>query len=182
MAERRSEGARLRRSGDHRRDRWRRGWSALGAVLLSLPLVLGPILPAAAATWGISKTETSSGPYEPGDNVQFVLTISCSDPNADPCTNAVLTDPLPDGLELVSASIQSGPAGGAIDADTTSDTVTATWPTVPNGVQAQVLVTAEVDPDLLYAADGVPITNTATVSPTTHRWSRRTRRSRPSYP
>ncbi|GEK20816.1 DUF5979 domain-containing protein [Cellulomonas xylanilytica] len=125
--------------------------------------MLGPILPAAAATWGISKTETSSGPYEPGDNVQFVLTISCSDPNADPCTNAVLTDPLPDGLELVSASIQSGPAGGAIDADTTSDTVTATWPTVPNGVQAQVLVTAEVDPDLLYAADGVPITNTATV-------------------
>nr|WP_255354844.1 hypothetical protein [Cellulomonas sp. Leaf334] len=71
--------------------------------------------------------------------------------------------PLPDGLELVSASIQSGPAGGAIDADTESDTVTATWPTVPSGGQAQVLVTAEVDPDLPYAADGVPMTNTATV-------------------
>ncbi|KQR10544.1 DUF5979 domain-containing protein [Cellulomonas sp. Leaf334] len=135
----------------------------LGAVVLSLPLIVVPALPAAAATWGISKTETSTGPYQPGDNVQFVVTVSCSDPNADPCTNAVVTDPLPDGLELVSASIQSGPTGGAIDADTTTDTVTATWPSVPNGAQAQILITAQVDPDLPYSADGVPITNSATV-------------------
>jgi len=132
-------------------------------VLLSLPLALVPVLPASAATWGIAKTEVSSGPYEPGDDVQYVVTVSCSDPNADPCTSAVLTDPLPDGLELVSASIQSGPAGGTIDADTATDTVTATWPTVPNGAQAQILVTAQVDPDIPFAADGVPITNTATV-------------------
>ncbi|WP_275001556.1 DUF5979 domain-containing protein [Promicromonospora iranensis] len=144
--------------------RLRRGLAALGATAVLLPLALITAPPASAVQWGISKEEVSSGPYGPGDEVQFVITISCSDPNAVPCANAVLTDELPDGLELVSASIQSGPDGGQIDVDTETDTVTATWPSVPNGGQGQVFVTAQVDPDLPYSQDGVPITNTAMVS------------------
>ncbi|MFI2489030.1 DUF5979 domain-containing protein [Promicromonospora kroppenstedtii] len=146
------------------RRRGSRAVATLGAASLLLPLAILTASPAAAAQWGISKTEVSTGPYEPGDNVQFVITVSCSDPNADPCANAQVVDSLPDGLVLVSASIQSGPAGGQIDADTGTDTVTATWPSVPNGAQGQILVTAQVDPDLPFAADGVPITNTATVT------------------
>lgn len=129
-----------------------------------LPVLLLTAPAAVAAEWGISKTEVSSGPYEPGDDIQFVITVSCSDPNADPCTDAQITDELPDGLELVSASIESGPAGGELTADTEADTVTASWPTVPNGGQGQIFVTAQVDPDLPYSQNGVPITNTATVT------------------
>ncbi|WP_265523596.1 DUF5979 domain-containing protein [Oerskovia flava] len=134
-------------------------------TLLALPLALGPALPAAAASWGIQKTEISTGPYGPGDDVQWIVSVSCSDPNADPCVPTTLTDPLPDGMELVSASIQNqgGATGGAIVADTETDTVTYTADSVPNGGQVQILVTARVDPDLPFSQDGVPITNTATV-------------------
>ncbi|MFJ3404454.1 DUF5979 domain-containing protein [Promicromonospora sp. NPDC090134] len=149
--------------GPGSRRRFTRALATLGALAMVLPLVLLTAPSAAAAEWGIAKTEVSSGPYEPGDTVQYVITISCSDPNADPCTGAVVTDELPEGLVLVSASIQSGPAGGQIVADTETDTVTATWPSVPNGGQGQIIVSAQVDPDLPYSQDGVPITNTATV-------------------
>ncbi|MFE5335020.1 DUF5979 domain-containing protein [Isoptericola sp. NPDC056573] len=143
----------------------RRAASVLGAFVLALAGAVIPATTASAATWGISKQEVSSGPYQPGQNVQWVVTVSCSDPNADPCTNAVITDELPDGMQLVSASIQSqtGATGGTIDADTDTDTVTYTADQVNNGGQVQILITAQVDPDLPYSQDGVPITNTATV-------------------
>ncbi|MGM7422653.1 DUF5979 domain-containing protein [Cellulosimicrobium sp. CpK407] len=145
--------------------RLRRTWASLGSLLLALPLVLVPTVPAAAATWGIQKTELSTGPYAPGQQVQWAVSISCSDPNNTPCTPTTMTDPLPDGLELVSASIQSG--GGATNpnlvADPDADTVTYTADSVPNGGQVQILVTAQVSEDIPYAANGVPITNTATV-------------------
>ncbi|MFC8922945.1 DUF5979 domain-containing protein [Cellulosimicrobium sp. NPDC057127] len=169
MAHRRATGYGTTRAAQtrHRRHarRQRRGWAALGAAALALPLALVPAAPAAAASWGIQKTEVSVGPYEPGEDVQWAVTVSCSDPNADPCVPTTLTDPLPDGLELVTASIQSqgGATGGELVADTETDTVTYTADGVPNGDQVQILVTAQVDPDLPYSQDGVPITNTATV-------------------
>ncbi|MBM7818049.1 hypothetical protein JOE63_000526 [Cellulosimicrobium cellulans] len=140
-------------------------WAATGTLLLALPLVLVPTVPASAATWGIQKTELSTGPYAPGQQVQWAVSISCSDPNNTPCTPTSMTDPLPDNLDLVSASIQSG--GGATNpnlvADPDSDTVTYTANSVPNGGQVQILVTAQVSEDIPYSANGVPITNTATV-------------------
>lgn len=139
------------------------GWSVAAAAILAMPIALLPATTAAAAEWGISKQEVSSGPYEPGQNVQWVVTISCSDPNADPCVNTELTDPLPDGVILVDATIQSGPPGGELTPDTDNNTVTYTNPSVPNGQQAQILITAQVDPDLPVSESGVPITNTATV-------------------
>ncbi|ACQ79028.1 conserved repeat domain protein [Beutenbergia cavernae DSM 12333] len=148
---------------ERRRRAARRAWSLLAASALALPIALVPALSASAATWGISKQEISTGPYEPGQQIQWVVTISCSDPNQDPCTNAVLTDPLPENLELVSASDQTQLPGGALDVDTDTDTVTYTNPSVPNGAQAQIVITAIVDPDLPYSENGVPITNTATV-------------------
>lgn len=161
-----NERSRQRRDGRARQQwsvRARRAWAATGALLLALPLALVPAVPAAAADWGISKQEVSTGPYAPGDTVQWIITVSCSDPNADPCTDAVLTDQLPDGLELVSASVQSGPPGGDLTTDPATGLVTYTNPEVSNGAQAQIIVTARVDPDLPYSANGVPITNTATV-------------------
>ncbi|NKY38074.1 DUF5979 domain-containing protein [Cellulomonas septica] len=150
--------------GPRRDVRGRRRWAVLAALALVLPTLVVAALPAAAADWGIQKVEVSSGPYQPGDQVQWVVTVSCSDPNASPCTNAVLTDPLPDGIELVSASIQSGPPGGTITADTGTDTVTYTNPSVPNGAQAQIVITAQIADDISFDQSGVPITNTATVT------------------
>jgi uncharacterized repeat protein (TIGR01451 family) len=135
----------------------------LGAAALALPIVVVPATTASAATWGISKEVQGEGPFVPGQQVTFVVQVSCSDPNQAPCTNAVVTDPLPDGLELVDATISSGPAGGTVDADTDGDVVTATWPSFPNGQQAEITITVQIDPDLPYSEDGVPMTNTATV-------------------
>ncbi|WP_277515306.1 DUF5979 domain-containing protein [Cellulosimicrobium cellulans] len=137
----------------------------MGSLLLALPLVLVPTVPAAAATWGIQKVELSTGPYEPSQQVQWVVTVSCSDPNAAPCVPTTMTDPMPDGVELVSASIQSGggATGANLVADTDADTVTYTADSVPNGGQVQILITAQVSEDIPYSANGVPITNTATV-------------------
>ncbi|WP_435737178.1 DUF5979 domain-containing protein [Cellulosimicrobium sp. PMB13] len=154
---------RVGRARQERRERrLRRAWATAGTALLTLPLVLAPALPAAAAEWGIQKQVTSGpGPYAPGQNVTYAIQISCSDPNLDPCVNAVMTDELPDELELVSATVSSG--GGAVVADPETDTVTYTNPSVPNGQQALITVTAQVDPDLPYSQNGVPIPNTATV-------------------
>ncbi|GIJ00251.1 hypothetical protein Slu03_26280 [Sediminihabitans luteus] len=135
-------------------------------MLLAMPLAVVPALPAAAApAWGISKLETSTGPYLPGQTVTWVVTVSCSDPNFDPCVPTTMTDTLPDGVELVSASIQNqeGASGGSLDVDTETDTVTYMADSVNNGGQVQILVTAQIADDIPYSASGEPITNTATV-------------------
>ncbi|MBD8079719.1 DUF5979 domain-containing protein [Cellulosimicrobium arenosum] len=134
--------------------------------MLALPLVLVPAMPASAATWAIGKSETSTGPYQPGQTVTWVVTISCSDPNQDPCTPTTMTDPMPEYVDLVSASIQSAGTGTVnpqIDVDQDTDTVTYTADSVNNGQQSQILITGVVSDDIPYSQDGVPITNTATV-------------------
>ncbi|PFG44653.1 hypothetical protein ATJ88_3389 [Isoptericola jiangsuensis] len=151
-----------RRRGRRDGRRFARGWSVLGVLALALPMVAVPATTASAATLGISKQVQGDGPFAPGEQVSFDITIACSDP-VEACSGTVLTDALPDGLSLVGATIASGPAGGTIDADTDGDTVTAGWDTFPNGSQAVITVVVQVDPDLPYAADGVPITNTASV-------------------
>lgn len=136
-------------------------------VLVLLLAMVGTVLPstsAMAAEWGISKQVISDGPYAPGDNVEFVVTISCSDPSGtdQTCDNTEMSDVLPDGLVLVSASVSSG--GGEVDADVESNTVTYTNEDgVGTGDQAQIAITAKIDPDLPYSESGKPIENTATV-------------------
>ncbi|MGW8566337.1 DUF5979 domain-containing protein [Isoptericola sp. NPDC055881] len=145
--------------------RFSRGWSVLGVVALALGGAVIPATSASAADWQIGKLETSTGPYQPGETVTWVITVSCSDPNQDPCTPTTVTDPLPDYVELVSASIQNqdGATGGSLDADTDTDTVTYTADSVNNGGQVQILITGTIADDIPYSASGEPITNTATV-------------------
>ncbi|WP_123372114.1 DUF5979 domain-containing protein [Cellulomonas sp. PhB150] len=131
------------------------------AVLVAVPLAVIPATSASAAAWGIQKVELSDGPYEPGDTVQWGIEVSCSDPNGVACANSTITDPMPPGLDLVDVSIQSPAGGTTSDAD---NTATVNWPSIPNGTNAEIIVTAQVDPDLPYSENGVPITNTATVT------------------
>ncbi|WP_123306649.1 DUF5979 domain-containing protein [Cellulomonas sp. PhB143] len=144
----------------------RRGLAAVTAVALALPVVVVSALPAEAAAWNISKVETSEGPYQPGETVTWVVTVGCSDPNEDPCEPTTMTDPMPEYVDLVSASIQSAGTGTVnpqIDADTDTDTVTYTADSVNNGQQSQILITGVISDDIPYGASGEPITNTATV-------------------
>nr|WP_225224318.1 DUF5979 domain-containing protein [Cellulomonas sp. JH27-2] len=157
--------ARPRRSGfallrgTSRVKRWVSG--AAAALLLVVPLAVVSAEPAFAATLDINKTEVDpQTTYQPGDEVRWVVTISCS--GGEPCTNVTITDPMPDNIDLVTADIQREPTAGSLDVDTDSDTVTYTNPSVPSGEQVQILITGQVDPDIPYAASGVPITNTAT--------------------
>ena len=85
---RRSAMTRARRHArDRARRRIRRGASVLGVLALGLAGAVIPATTASAASWGIQKIVTSEGPYQPGQQVQFAIQISCSDPNAQPCTN-----------------------------------------------------------------------------------------------
>ncbi|MFD6178217.1 MULTISPECIES: DUF5979 domain-containing protein [unclassified Isoptericola] len=146
--------------------RFSRGWSVLGVLALGFAGAIIPATTASAAEWGISKTVTSGpGPYEPGQTVTYAIQISCSDPNADPCTNTVMTDELPPELILVDATVSSsgGATNGVVVADPATNTVTYTADSNPNGQTPTITVSARVDPDLPYSADGVPIPNTATV-------------------
>ncbi|WP_454044732.1 DUF5979 domain-containing protein [Cellulosimicrobium sp. Marseille-Q8652] len=170
MGDRRTAWSAATRTGraqaERRARRFRRAWAATGTALLALPLVLVPAMPASAASWAIGKSETSTGPYQPGQTVTWVVTISCSDPNQDPCTPTTMTDPMPEYVDLVSASIQSAGTGTVnpqIDVDQDTDTVTYTADSVNNGQQSQILITGTVSDDIPYSQDGVPITNTATV-------------------
>ncbi|MFE5338754.1 DUF5979 domain-containing protein [Isoptericola sp. NPDC056578] len=142
----------------------RRAASVLGAVVLALAGAVIPATTASAATWSISKEATTPGPYSPGQQVTYEVQISCSDPST-PCQNTEFTDALPDGLELVTAEIISQPAGtaGDLTVDTDGNVVTAVWPSFTNGEQATISITVQIDPDLPYSENGVPIVNTATV-------------------
>ncbi|MCA5894205.1 DUF5979 domain-containing protein [Isoptericola sp. NEAU-Y5] len=157
---RRSARRRRRRRG---RRRFSRGWSALGAAAIALPMLLVPATTASAAEWGGSKTVTSGpGPYEPGENVTFVLTFSCSDPNDDPCADTTMTDPLPAPLEIVSADVISG--DGEVVADPGTNTAVYTNPgEIPTGDQVQISVIATVPPDTPRSFDGTDVTNSATI-------------------
>ncbi|MFE7404724.1 DUF5979 domain-containing protein [Isoptericola sp. NPDC057559] len=133
-------------------------------LALGLAGAIIPATTASAATWSISKEATTPGPYSPGQQVTYEVQISCSDPSS-PCQNTVFTDDLPDGLELVTAEIVDQPSGtaGDLTIDTDGDVVTATWPSFTNGEQATIVITVQIDPDLPYSENGVPIVNTATV-------------------
>jgi len=138
----------------------RRGASVLGVLALALAGAVIPATTASAVEWGIQKQVTSGpGPYEPGQNVTYAIQISCSDPNDAPCVNSVMTDELPEELILVDATVSSGDG----EVVTEGNTVTYTDDTTPNGSQALITVTAQVDPDLPYSQNGVPIPNTATI-------------------
>ncbi|MEL7978096.1 DUF5979 domain-containing protein [Isoptericola sp. F-RaC21] len=157
--ERQRQRARLRA-----RRRVRRGASVLGALALAFVGVIIPATSASAATWGITKTVETPGPYTPGQRVTYEVQISCSDAST-PCQGTVFTDELPDGLELIDAEIVSQPSGtnGELTEDTDGDVVSARWPSFTNGQQATIEITVQIDPDLPFSADGVPIVNTAEV-------------------
>ncbi|MFG3340498.1 DUF5979 domain-containing protein [Glycomyces sp. NPDC048151] len=138
--------------------------------LLALGLVLVPSLPAMAqeqAFFLITK-EASVATVQPGGTFTYTIQVSCT--GTDGCVDAVLTDPVPDEF-----LIEGTPQVSGVDADAAVDgqNVTVTFTEalsvpagavgMPGGSTAEIQIQVRADPDLPYSANGVPVTNTATV-------------------
>ena len=101
----------------------------------------------------LALTKFASSPSaQPGDQVTFTLTLTNNGPS--PAQNITITDPLPSGLQFVSAS-----AGCSFAAST----VTCTLATLASGATATLTITTSPT----GAAAGQTLTNTATVTSTT---------------
>ncbi|WP_062465326.1 DUF5979 domain-containing protein [Demequina soli] len=155
------------------------GLLILALASLAVFVGAGPAAAENPATISITKS-TDSDVVQPGDLVTFTINVSCSYIDSLPgggCTSATVVDTLPDGLIPVPpvSVVYSGDGVNAGDftTDVTGQTVTVnftsglTQPTTGSvgmlpGSNAQITIQAQVDPDLPYSADGVPLVNDAT--------------------
>jgi uncharacterized repeat protein (TIGR01451 family) len=127
------------------------------SVLTDDPSVAGAADPTSFVVGGatLTATKTVSGTFTPGGTVTYTIVISNSGASASP-DNAgdELTDVLPAGLALVSASATSGSA----TANTGTNTVT--WNgSIPAAGSVTITITATIN-----GVPGSTITNQATVS------------------
>ncbi|WP_062290683.1 DUF5979 domain-containing protein [Demequina phytophila] len=154
----------------------------LALILAGVGVVVGATAASAEdpAVLGITKT-TSPEVVSPGDTVQFTINVSCTYSGANPaagCTNATMTDVIPDGLTptSVTATYQgSNPPQQQYVGDITGQEVSVDFTTpladpagsvgMLQGTTAEIVITCTVD-DLPYAADGIPLVNEAEFSAT----------------
>lgn len=146
------------------------------AFLMMLSLVVTPGDPVAAQVEDgfleITKT-TVADEVAPNETFSYDVVVVCTSFGIG-CVNAVVTDPIPAGLEVVGTPVIASGATGTVNVDGQDVTITFTnvLGTVGDeelvglvaGASASITITVRVDPDLPYSASGVPIDNTATVS------------------
>lgn len=109
----------------------------------------------------------------PGQRFTYTVEIGCTTFGAG-CTNATLSDLVPDGLLVVGEPVLGGTTTGDVRVDGNQvDVVFTNALTDPVGAvgmpaasTAIVTITVDVDPDLPYTASGMPIVNTATADAT----------------
>jgi len=164
----------------------RRGFIAgLTAVVLAAATVFIGAAPAAfaVAAFSIQKSVVEPGPFSPGDTVTYQIVVNCSSTNDAGCFNTVLTDTLPEPLELNPSNpdpvtvVLTAPGGAdpgvfdlQVDPATNSFTVepgndlTADPVLWPAGNSMTITVNAIVSPDAPGTWDGQTVTNTATVA------------------
>ncbi|GMA23255.1 hypothetical protein GCM10025864_10140 [Luteimicrobium album] len=144
----------------------------LGAFALVVTMGVGGALPAQAAdtaSLSITKTATETD-LVPGQEFQYRITFQCTAGQVDGCVNAVLTDPLPDGIEIVPGAQPTTTAPNSeitVDGNTVKvefhQDLGGGQEGLQPGVQYTLTIPVRVSPD--YSADqsGRPIDNTATV-------------------
>lgn len=162
------------------RSRRRGGLVAALAILLALPLVLIGIAPASAADQGVLTVRKDvTGhvgdvpTYTPGQTFSYTVRIGCSNLDGAGCTNAQLTDVLPDPLELDPSVPDPVQVSGVVSSTTdTSDGNVAVRFTEPldhgdvgiqGGNEATVTIFVRVPADATPAQAG-RIVNTADVT------------------
>lgn len=164
-----------------RRGAPRRALHLVLAMLLALGSMIATQRPAAAEPEGfltITKGVqgwTDGQVVEPGDTFTYTILITCSNTSTDAgCTNAQLSDPLPEGISLNDGpeDIAITPSGaGEASADGNDITVDFEQPLVDpaggQGIQAgttiEISIPVQVDEDISAELNGQDLTNTATV-------------------
>ncbi|GAA2074172.1 isopeptide-forming domain-containing fimbrial protein [Aeromicrobium tamlense] len=159
------------------------GRTAMFAVLTMI-LALGGVAwaPTAVAEdpgeLDVTKTVTgwtSGQVVEPGDSFVYSITISCTNIGSGGCTNAVLTDPLPEGIILdADSTVTVQGASGTVQTSGDDVTVTFTEPLtdppgsqgLPAGATVTVNIPVRVDPDIDPQLDGEDLVNVATADGT----------------
>ncbi|MGK9148212.1 isopeptide-forming domain-containing fimbrial protein [Plantibacter flavus] len=117
--------------------------------------------------------EVSTPNVVPGETFSYDLTVGCSALDTGTgCTNAVLTDPIPEGFEILAVDVGQGVS--AADPVITGNTVTVTFtdqledPAGAVGLMDSstgvVTITVRVRDDFPFAQSGLPVPNTGTLN------------------
>jgi uncharacterized repeat protein (TIGR01451 family)/fimbrial isopeptide formation D2 family protein len=140
-----------------------------GGVLVAAPAVAAPDY---TAVLQISKT-VQDATLTPGDTLSYTIAVECL---SDDCTDATVTDTLPaefDALTLLPTVIVTPPPGGTSNYSWTGRSLTVTFSHAGGAgiaagdgysIQVNLTVPTGLSPDWAY--NGVPVTNTASVSAT----------------
>lgn len=151
--------------------------SRLTALLTSMVVAVGLMslgAPAAFAEGPSEVTllkEVSTPNVVPGETFSYDLTVGCSAIDVGTgCTNAVLSDPVPAGFEIVTVDVGEGLTANAPVIDGNNVTVTFTEPLEDPigavGLEASstgvVTITARVPDNYPFAQSGIPVPNTGT--------------------
>lgn len=151
----------------------RRGWAAtLVLVLASWGIVAGGTAAYAEEAAQLSITKVAGvTDVVPGQTFDFRINVQCTT-FAPGCTNAQVTDVIPDGLTPINVSVNpSAGSTASIDGQTVNVGFTSPLADPPGsqgmlaGATAEIIITVRVD-DLPYDANGVPITNEAAFTAT----------------
>lgn len=155
--------------------------SRLAAFLTSIVVAVGLIslgAPAAFAEGPSEVTllkEVSTPGVVPGETFSYDLTVGCSAIDIGTgCTNAVLTDPIPAGFEIVTVDVGEGLTADTPVIDGNNVTVTFKEPLEDPagavGLKASstgvVTITARVPANYPFAQSGIAVPNTATLNAT----------------
>ncbi|MEU6249437.1 DUF5979 domain-containing protein [Glycomyces sp. NPDC047010] len=144
--------------------------AAFLALTVGLVMLLVPATAASAqqdGTLTLAKT-ASAETVQPGETFTYTVVIGCTSFTPS-CADAVLTDVVPSEFIVQGApQVTGGTGASTVDGQTVtvvfdqsfSDGTTG----LAAGATATVQIQVKVDPDLPHSADGIPVTNNATVT------------------
>ncbi|WP_248146373.1 DUF5979 domain-containing protein [Microbacterium aoyamense] len=141
--------------------------SALAVIALVAASAIGVTQPAFAADGDVLVTKTASvTTVQPGQTFSYTIVVNCTSILAG-CTNATLTDTVPDEFEVLGATVGTG-LQGDVNVDGQTVDVDFTMPMaggtvgLPAGTTGIVTIQVRARDDLPYEANGIPVPNTAT--------------------
>ncbi|MEU5870924.1 DUF5979 domain-containing protein [Glycomyces sp. NPDC047369] len=148
----------------------RKAAAAVLALSTGLVMLLVPATAASAQQDGtLTLTKTASAEtVQPGETFTYTVVIGCTSFTPS-CADATLTDVIPDEFIVQGAPVVTGATGTAtVDGQTVTVVFNESFGDGTTGLatnsSATVQIQVRVDPDLPHSADGIPVTNDATVT------------------
>lgn len=157
-----------------------RRFLAIGAAVLLFATGPGMVVPAAAvdpATLELGKEIMgweNGASVTPGQTFGYTLELSCNNSGIGGCLDAVLMDPIPEGLILDGDASSISVTGRGVASKVTIEApqtvrIDLLSPIdggigMPHGTTITAVVPVRVDPNLGPSANGIPLLNTATAT------------------